>query len=87
MKIITQNIRIILDTHFSETKDDIKDKAEKVILELTDSKASEVWVVSRLIPEVYSLELRFFTNEKAAKDFCAQYPGAEYNKYSLIETL
>lgn len=53
---------------------------------LADNKLSEVWVVSRMIPGAYSLELRFFTNEDAAKNFCAHYPGAEYNKYPLVES-
>ncbi len=83
---LQQNIRAILDTNFTETKDEIKNVAESALLELADIKLSEVWVVSRMIPGAYSLELRFFTNEDAAKNFCAHYPGAEYNKYPLVES-
>ena len=83
---LQQNIRAVLDTNFTETRDDIKDTAEKALLELADNKLSEVWVVSRMIPGAYSVELRFCTNEAAAKNFCAKYQGAEYNKYPLVES-
>lgn len=83
---LKQNIRAILDTNFTEIKDEIKDTAENALFELAGNKLSEVWVVSRMLPGAYSLELRFFTNEDAAKDFCAHYPGSKYNNYPLLET-
>ena len=85
-----QNIRAVLETNFSQTKDEIIENAVNVLDDIIEgTKVTEVWVVSRMIPEVFSMELKFFSNERAAKEYFKLYKaqGATCNKYPLIDSV
>ncbi len=85
-----ENITAILNSNFTETRDDIKEIAAQNLLTLIESvQTEEVWVVSHMIPGSFSLELKFFSNEQLAKAYAKQYKaqGATCSKYPLISSI
>lgn len=85
-----ENIKAILDTNFTETREDIKERAAENLRYIVEgTRVKEIWVVSHMIPETFSMELKFFKDEKTAKDFYRQWKaqGATCNKYPLIDEI
>lgn len=83
---LQQNIRTVLDRNFTETKDEIKDHATERLTKLIENNCGDgVWVTTVLIPGSSNMQLRFFSNEQAAIDYCEYYKehGANYSKYAV----
>ncbi len=85
-----ENVTAILNSNFTETRDDIKEIAAANLVALIENvQITEVWVVSHMIPGSFNLELKFFSNEKLAKEYAKQFKaqGATCSKYPLISEL
>ena len=90
MMTLQDNIKAILDTNLTEIRDDIKDTIADKLNELLDGlQLKEVWVATRYIPESASMEFKFFSDEKVAKEYSKQHKaqGSTCSKYPLIDSL